>query len=319
MLMGTVSVTSSDLRTLRVGNAAGTVKSMADVERACRSEALTDITVGSITMAPRSGNVGTTYAYDPKTRASVNALGLTNPGLRWYIEHMPEMRKLTKKSAKRLRMSIAGFTPAEYGVLAQRVRYAGADEIEINLGCPNIWSAEGKQKPIISYDPQAVSEVLDEVRHCIGTSIPIGVKISPVPNATLPGLLDAIVASGIVTDVVAVNTVPNRRMVIKGKPALRFRAPDEPEYAPWNDVGGGAGTLVAEDCLRVLRYLQQNLPIGIKAIGVGGIMDGADAAEVVSLGACGFQCATAYLEGDGPRAMNRILEEFSALISEPAD
>ena len=312
-------VTPAHLRDLRVGNAAGTIKTLEQVARACASKTLTDVTVGSVTLEECVGNVGTTYAFDRETGTSVNALGLPNRGLRWYIEHLPDMRMLATASKKRLRVSIAGFSPQEYGIIARRVRYAGADEIEVNLACPNVWSADGKQKPIVSYDPEAVSIVLGEVRRCIGASVPIAVKISPVPDTVLPDLLDAIVKSDIVTHVVAVNTLPNQRLLIQERPALRFRAHDAPEDAPWNEVGGGAGALLADECRRVVGYFCKHLPIGIKVIAVGGIMDGADAAEVISDGACGFQCATAYLEGDGPRAMSRILEEFVALISETAE
>jgi dihydroorotate dehydrogenase (fumarate) len=312
--MTSYSIAPTCIRNLRIGNAAGTIKTVEDVDRACRSEALTDVTVGSVTVEERAGNIGTTYAFDPATGVSVNALGLPNKGLTWYLKHLRHMRKRTQESKKRLRVSIAGFSPEEYGLLAERIRYAGADELEINLGCPNVWSADGKQKPIVSYDPTSVSRVLGLVRQRIGMSIPIAVKISPVPDDILPSLCDAIVSSGIVTHVAGVNTVPNQRLMIDGKSALRFRSHDAPDDAVWNDVGGGAGTLVAEDCKRVIRYLDNHLPANIKSIAAGGISDGTHAAEIVVAGACGFQCATAYIEGGGPHAMNRILEEFSSFV-----
>ena len=42
--------------------------------------------LGSVTALPREGNSGTTFWIDDTTRASLDALGLPNPGVDWYRE-----------------------------------------------------------------------------------------------------------------------------------------------------------------------------------------------------------------------------------------
>ena len=311
--MSSYPISSRVIENLRVGNGAGMIRLAAEVARACES-GLTHITIGTITYAAREGNIGDTDGYDPETECSVNARGMPNRGWLWYQEQLPEMCRAIHQSGKKARVSIAGSSPEEIGVLAQRVCGTGVDEIEINGGCPNEVNADGLHKPILSYDPSAVSAVLSEVKYAIGTSMPVAFKTSPVPDDILPGLVGAIAESGIVSSVVGVNTLPGQRMLINGKSALRFRAADARDDSPWLDTGGGAGAMLRSDSLRVVRYLRAHLPAEISIIAVGGIMSGADVVNALEAGACGFQCATAYLEGDGPHAINRILEEFGALI-----
>jgi dihydroorotate dehydrogenase len=71
----------SELEKISLGNAAGTIKTLEQVMEACRS-AMTNITVGSITLEQRHGNQGDTYYYHPQEQWSLNALGLPNPGRR---------------------------------------------------------------------------------------------------------------------------------------------------------------------------------------------------------------------------------------------
>lgn len=80
-------------------------------------------------------------------RFSLNSLGLPNPGGRYYEKYLPEMAKVVHDVNKHLFVSVAGFTPDEYSVLAKIAEAGGADLIELNLGCPNVW-AGGKQKRV---------------------------------------------------------------------------------------------------------------------------------------------------------------------------
>ena len=307
-------VTARALERISVGNAAGLVSTPEEIEYACGNNGLTEVTIGPITLRMRPGNSGSTYTYDPETHNSVNSRGLPNKGLPWYLENIRQIYRRAHTNGKRVRASIVGLEPGEFGKLAQSLRYAGVDEIELNFGCPNVWSLDGTQKPILSYDPAAVKEVLAEVRAAVGTGIPIAVKISPVPDDILEPLVTVIIESEIVTKVVGVNTWPNTRLKISGRPALRFKPHGATEESPWLDAGGGGGTILREHRRRVVRYLANHLPVGMKVIAVGCIFDGTDALEALQDGAHGFQIGTAYAEFGGPHAIDTILSGLSQLV-----
>lgn len=144
----------------------------------------------------------------------------------------------------------------------------------------------------------------------------VGVKISPVPDTTLPLLVAAIVGSGVVDEVVAVNTIPDQQLKKSdGSPALSYLPPGGKEKL---HTGGLAGEPLRKEGLRVVRQLWELLPPDIQRIGCGGIFSGAHLALYLNADVDGIECATAYL-GHGkpnPRIFSDILQEYTN-ISEP--
>lgn len=293
-----------NLETLRFGNAAGTIKRLGEVERACMS-AMTDITIGSITIKEQGGNTGDTYYFHPREKWSLNSLGLPNVGLEMYLRLLPDLRQRIHAAEKNMRVSVAGFSPKEYAILSEQCLESGADEIELNLGCPNVWGEEG-QKPIPSYNPELTAQILEEVKRAVAPN-QVAAKISPVDHwETLLALLDTIKKSEVVSKLVANNTIPNvDRPREDGKPALNFNN--------GNHLGGLAGSAILESTLRVVGTCVNRLGSSIKVDMAGGIFSGKEVERGYRLGATGFQCATAYLQ-EGPKIFSDILQE----LSEPA-
>ncbi len=87
------------LEKMPIGNGAGSVKSLDHVARACKGP-MTRITVGSITVQPRVGNIGETYYFHPQDMWSLNSLGLPNPGMDAYKKLLPEMVKMAHGAGK---------------------------------------------------------------------------------------------------------------------------------------------------------------------------------------------------------------------------
>jgi len=296
-----------DIENLKFGNAAGTVKSMLDVERACAS-AMTEITVGSITVKQRDGNTpdpgkGRVYYYHPKEGWSLNSFGLNNMGLTEYSRILPEMVLRAHGAGKNLRASVAGFSPEEYALLAEECLGANVDEVELNLGCPNVWG-EGGQKPIASYHPALTASILKAVRERVARGRMVAVKISPVENrSVLLELLEVIWASGIVKRIVGVNTIPNQeRLAEDGSAAISFNN--------GNHVGGLAGTAIFDRAQDVMSYVANYFEDELELTTVGGISSGETALQRLRWpGITGFQCATAYIE-QGPRLFSNILQEM---------
>ena len=133
-------------------NAAGTCKLLEGQEgfnELVRS-ATAAIMVGSITLEPRPGNSGNVFWSDDLF--SLNSSGLPNPGLEYYQNHLPKMLSLARQAPKPLFVSIVGFSVEEYVQLTEFALATGADLVELNLSCPNIWD-EGRQKSLACFDP----------------------------------------------------------------------------------------------------------------------------------------------------------------------
>src|SRR6185312_2226029 len=175
---------------ITIGNSAGMIKTLEQVAEASKSAA-TDITVGSITIVELEGNKSDSsyshppYYYHAKQGWSVNSLGLPNMGLEKLSAVLPEMARVAHAAGKKLRISVAGNKPEEYALLAAECFILGADEVELNLGCPNVWSASGAQKIIASYSPRLVQNILYRTRDAIPRGRTVDIKLSPVLDHTI--------------------------------------------------------------------------------------------------------------------------------------
>ncbi len=321
-----------DLLNLIVGNAAGTVKTVEDV-RKLEASAVTRITVGSITKEPREGNSGDTYYFDTHSHASLNSIGMRNPGLEWYHAggKLRRMTEIAHDAGKKLWASVAGFSVEEYVQLAETCFLCGVDGVELNLGCPNVHDG-GVSKPIFSYHPESVQDLLEQMEgNFLGAGHEIGVKISPVPSKRekdkneeniLAPLVHAINSASIITEVVAVNTLPKQTMrKSDGGPALSYMPLDGTELM---HAGGLAGAPLKAHGLRVVGELLSHHPkaesalySSIRVIGASGIFSGTDAKEYLDLGAAGFELGTAYYNHENPAVFSVILNELVGLY-EPA-
>lgn len=305
---------------LRIMNTAGECKRLAQVEELAAS-AVTDIRVGAITadLGEWHGNAGKNpngsfFWVDEETGNALNALGLPNPGTDYYREHLPEMVALAHGTGKRLGVNISGRGERsdENATLTELCVACGVDTIEVNVGCPNVWSDSGARKPIASYDPDAVAAILTSVRDALPLSanVEVDVKLSPLvklgepleyaPDMTLPALDEGLVSeiaaviaeAGFVHAAVSTNTVPN----VFAKDASGKHVLDTP-----NGTGGLSGPIIKDLSLRQNRLLRERLaPHGIECIGAGGITCGADIAEYITAGVSGIQIGTAWMTG-GPR------------------
>lgn len=276
-------------------NAAGTCKMIEDVERLSRS-ATAAIMVGSITMEPRTGNSGDVYWAGPMF--SLNSLGLPNRGAEYYSKAPPEMVRIAHDSGKPLLVSVAGFAPSEYAELASLAVWGGADLVELNLGCPNVWH-DGAQKRIACFDAELVDQIQERVLERVGSDAKIAVKISPFSDPfALAEVARVIGESKMVKVVTTVNTFPN---------TFSFNG-EKPRITPGGGLAGFAGPAMKPIGLGQVRQLRGLLPNSIEIIGAGGITQGGDIREYRQSGAVAVQVATAYLE--------RHEQVFSTLLGE---
>lgn len=276
-------------------NAAGTAKSRDDVARLARSP-VAAVTVGSITLQPRAGNAGEVYATRPGH--AVNALGMPNRGADFYREELPRMAELTRAQDKPLIVSVAGFSPEEYGALAHLAADAGADLVELNLGCPNVWD-DGHQHRIASFDPELVAASLAAAA---GAAVPVGAKLSPLADPIQLGEVAAALAESAARFVVSCNTFPNGLALgTDGRPALDV------------GFGGVSGAAMKPIAMGQVAQLRAALPPAIDLVGCGGVGRGDDIGDLLHAGAAAVGLATAFWDaGEDPGVFGDLLAEWLA-------
>lgn len=260
------------------------------------------VLIGSITRLSREGNAGPNYYYDYVRGVSVNALGLPNGGLPYYETALPEMigRARTLAPDKPIGVSIAGFTPEDFAVLAEVVQKAGADFLEVNAGCPNVRDG-GQMHRIICYDPPVLDASLRALAPVVGNGLPVTVKVSPCLDAFYLRELAMLLAShACVQAVTSMNTLPNGYLPNRGMKSGSVIAAG---------LGGVAGPAVLATALGQVRQFREALPKHVRVIGVGGVQRGADVQAFLDAGADLVQVVTTLLE-EGPSCFARILDEM---------
>jgi dihydroorotate dehydrogenase (fumarate) len=281
-----------DWSTFSIGNAAGFIKGPGLPFDDILASAATDITIGSITLEPRAGNPGVVY-WDGEDGTSINSLGLPNPGMAMTVRYLPALFRQATQSSKRLRISIAGFSPEEYQQLSRQLHDCGSHyhEIEINLGCPNVWG-EGGQKPIASFDLDLIRNVLMQVMMGFRVEKPceFSLKLSPLSDPLyLASVAELVRKSDTLIDrIVTSNTFPN---------GLAFEGQKRAIDIPYGGVGGTALRHIALG--QVAQFSEALKGTNVKIIGVGGISCGNDVSALLAAGASGVQIGTAYGKRQG--------------------
>ncbi|HVS46512.1 MAG TPA: dihydroorotate dehydrogenase [Verrucomicrobiae bacterium] len=239
------------------------------------------VVLKSVTREPRLGNSTPRLVQTPG--GMLNAIGLQNPGIEWYLEH--DVAKFADRPCV-LIGSVAGFSVDDYAYvcekLAARPEIAG---VEVNISCPNV-ASEGET---FACDPNLTGKVVRAVRAT--TDKTIIVKLSP--NVTdIASIAREAQAAG--ADALAViNTV-------------RGMAIDVEKWTPrlGNVTGGLSGPAIRP--IAVLAVYEVARAVTIPIVGQGGIETVSDALEFFLAGASAISIGTANFTD--PRVPERILE-----------
>jgi dihydroorotate dehydrogenase (NAD+) catalytic subunit len=240
----------------------------------------------SISPGPWPGNPAPRVHQTPS--GMLNSVGLQGPGVEaWIREDLP----LLVTAGARVVVSIWGQRVADYAEAATML--AGVDgltAIEVNVSCPNV---EDRRR-MFAHSPEATAEVLAAVHQA--NPLPLWAKLSP-NVADLAEVANAANEAG-AEAVTLINTVLGMAIDIdKRQPLL--------------GAGGGglSGAAIHPVAVRAVYDVRSALP-DATIIGVGGVMSGADAIELLMAGANGIQVGTATFRD--PRAPLRVLEEMES-------
>ncbi len=168
---------------------------------------------------------------------------------------------------------------------------AGITAVEVNVSCPNV---EDRRR-MFAHSPEATAEVMAAVAsHCPG--LPRWAKLSPTV-ADLAEVAGAALAAG-AEAVTLVNTVLAMAIDVDRRRPVLGSGPGG---------GGLSGPAIHPVAVRAVFDVRAAHP-DATIIGVGGVMSGRDAVELLMAGADAVQVGTATFRD--PRAPVRILGEL---------
>ena len=231
-------------------------------------EELGGIIVKGTTLKPREGNP---YPRMYETASGMlNCVGLQNKGVDYFCEHIyPKIKDIKTNMI----VNVSGSAPEDYAECSARINaLEQIPAIELNISCPNV-----KQGGMaFGVTPEGASSVVKAVRKAYGKTLIV--KLSP--NVTnVADIARSVVDAG--ADAVSlINTLMGMAIDIeKRKPVLSIA------------TGGLSGPAVKPVALRMVWQVAKavNVPI----IGLGGIMNAADAIEFLLAGASAIQIGTA--------------------------
>ena len=244
----------------------------------------------SVMSHPRSGRATPRMAETPS--GMLNAIGLQGPGIENFLKE--DLPWLVDHGARTV-VSIAGESVDEFALLSRKVRNApGVSAIEVNISCPNVEN----RGLVFACDRSSAREVIEAVKRSVGNSLPIIAKLSP-DVTDIVSIAEEVVAAG-ADGLAMINTLLG--MVINTE-TMR------PHLA--NKTGGLSGPAIRPVAVRAIFQVHQALP-KVPIVGMGGVLTGNDAFELVLAGASAISVGTATFHD--PSAPVRIKRELQELL-----
>ncbi|MGA2758181.1 MAG: dihydroorotate dehydrogenase [Solirubrobacteraceae bacterium] len=221
----------------------------------------------------------------------INSIGLPNRGLRAYLE--TDLPALAGVLAVPLITNVMGSTPEQVGELVEALELEPAvAAIELNVSCPNV--ATGLD---IGADPAGLEALLRHVRP--RSSKPLIVKLTP--NTADVAACAAGAQAGGADAVSLINTLRALALAPDGSGA-------------W--LGGGSGGLSgpAIRTVALAQVAQVARRVTIPIVGMGGVASGADARDLIDVGATLVAVGTESFRD--PAAGGRIARELDGAFAQ---
>jgi dihydroorotate dehydrogenase len=246
------------------------------------------IEIGTVTPRPQPGNPKPRMFRIPEKKAIINRMGFNNHG----VDNLVTRVKSSKfKGVLGINIGKNFDTPIEqaaddYLICLDKV-YEHASYVTVNISSPNTKNlrqlqGESELDDLLGQLKARQTRLADR----FGRYVPMTLKIAPdMDDAQITNIADALRRHRI-DGVIATNTTTGREGVEGQKHA--------------NEAGGLSGAPVREKSNRVIAALATRLAGELPIIGVGGITEGAHAAEKIRAGASLVQLYTGFIYG-GPK------------------
>jgi dihydroorotate dehydrogenase (NAD+) catalytic subunit len=250
--------------------------------------ALGGLVTKGLSPKPREGNPPPRIVETPS--GMLNTIGLQNVGVDAFIE---EKLPLLREYDTAVVANVFGETEPEYVEVCRKLdRADGVAAIELNVSCPNV----AKGGMIFGNHPDALRRVTQACRDA--TTLPLIVKLSPnvgditeTARAAADGGADVL---SLVNTFVGMAIDTERRRPVLAKVS-----------------GGLSGPAIRP--LAVWMTWQVHRAVSLPLIGMGGIVDAADAIQFLLAGASAVQVGTANFVR--PDAALRVLDGIEAYLT----
>ena len=250
---------------------------------------------GSYTPEQRDGNSGNVVYPDTLEEVRRLGFGLNSMGMPNMGFEMAAKELSTIGFEQPLIVSVAGFSVDDYmnGVKTFS-NLQNIDAIELNFGCPN---TQGEHPDIMSFNPDAVTKILEGIRVGKMKSKPIWLKFSPYSNPRELQRMAELVNNYNYYFEIAVVTCNTFADAYAG----------EGKIDPNNGQGGLSGPKLKEAACGQVRAFRRYLDSNIDVIGVGGIFSGEDILDFIDAGAKAIQMTSwPFWAGKPSRFMDEL-------------
>ena len=254
------------------------------------------VEIGSLTPKPQDGNPKPRCFRVPSDKAIINRFGINNKGVKNAVEHIKKDRPKVivaaniSKNTSSINDEAATDYEQAFGLL-----YDFVDMFVVNVSCPNVVGLTSLQ------DISFLSDIIDRLlnlRMYYDTYRPILLKVSPdLSQKQIDDIVDYCLRSGI-DGIVAGNTTRSRE-------GLTI------DQAKIEKIGNGglSGAPLHKKNVELVRYINQRAEGKLPIIGVGGIMSGADAKEMLDAGASLVEIYSGFIY-EGPALIKKIIKHL---------
>ncbi len=279
-----------------VGLAAGLDKN-ADYLDALAALGFGFIEVGTVTPRPQAGNPKPRLFRLPAHEALINRLGFNNAGIDALVRNV---ERSSYGGVLGINLGKNRDTPNDKAAddyrLCMRRAYPLASYLTINISSPNTQGLRDLQEEealrrfigVLREDQEALA-----AQH--GTRKPMLLKIAPDLDAAQMDAIAEVVTQAGVDGLICTNTTLDRQAVEGAVHAA--------------ETGGLSGRPLRERAGEVLAGMRERVGSAMPIIGVGGIVEGADAADRMRMGADLVQIYSGMIYR-GPRLLGECVEEI---------
>ncbi len=255
------------------------------------------IEVGTVTPLPQPGNDKPRMFRLAGHEAIINRLGFNNGGVEALVSNV---QKAAYRGVLGINIGKNKDTPNEravddYLICLRRV-YEHASYITVNISSPNTQGLRDLQEEAtLRRFITTLREAQEQLGSQQGKRKPMLLKIAPdLAEAELDAIAEVLLDTGI-DGVICANTTIDHASVA-----------DDPQSA---EMGGLSGKPLFDRATAVLAGMNRRVQGRIPLIGVGGILDGSNAAEKVEAGAALVQIYSGLIYR-GPQLVNECVDEM---------
>lgn len=256
------------------------------------------VEIGTITPRPQPGNPKPRLFRLPEHQGVINRMGFNNKG----VEHLvAQVKRRRFDGVLGINIGKNFDTPVENALedyrLCMQAVYEHADYITVNISSPNTPGLRDLQfgdtlKDLLTGVKR--EQLALEQQH--GRYVPVALKIAPdMDQIAVEQVAEVLLESGL-DGVVATNTTISREGVEGSALA--------------SEAGGLSGAPVRDKSTQVIKLLAASLKGKLPIIGVGGILNGDDAAQKIEAGASLVQIYSGFIYR-GPQ----LIAESAAAIA----